>query len=377
MFQRLAALRQRWRVWCWRTVAETCGWLSTIEAKNYLRKNGRIAVLIDNATLGHGTTHEMAWIDTGTQSWGSMPIASGYSARVPIHSPNNETRTYREVTYLIGIAELARAGLIELVISAELYAERLRHPIGRFEGYGWDDLNIFHGIPLRSVDGYVLDLEDAKSRQLERLTASSEEPFNSIASLLPKKSNLDAWHIHTAHKHNLFCFLALDFHLAEDMERASGKIAALKLNSRSMLPSELGQALGLRPILSYMISYRGARWPVHPELHVPNETRTSPRRRKQTSITEETEREMGASIVQFRAKKVHGMRASHGHEAVKVQYEDYEGRTCELDMKLSDALYLLTLLKSAQLELDIPFPDDPRDPNARPIRPSERSGHSK
>lgn len=36
-----------------------------------------------------------------------------------------------------------------------------------------------------------------------------------------------------------------------------------------------------------------------------------------------------------------------------------------------DAMYLLSILKGMQLNLDIPFPDDPRDPNATPIRPSE------
>ena len=42
-------------------------------------------------------------------------------------------------------------------------------------------------------------------------------------------------------------------------------------------------------------------------------------------------------------------------------------------MNMGDALYLLSILKAMQLNLDIPFPDDPRDPNARPVRPSERS----
>ncbi|MBL4733551.1 MAG: hypothetical protein JKY82_13340 [Rhizobiaceae bacterium] len=34
-------------------------------------------------------------------------------------------------------------------------------------------------------------------------------------------------------------------------------------------------------------------------------------------------------------------------------------------------MYLLSILKGIQLSLDIPFPDDPRDPNATPIRPSD------
>ena len=53
-------------------------------------------------------------------------------------------------------------------------------------------------------------------------------------------------------------------------------------------------------------------------------------------------------------------------------HNDQSGRLCEITMKLGDALYLLSILKGIQLNLDIPFPDDPRDPNAVPVRPSDR-----
>jgi hypothetical protein len=35
---------------------------------------------------------------------------------------------------------------------------------------------------------------------------------------------------------------------------------------------------------------------------------------------------------------------------------------------VDDALHLLSILKAMQLNLDIPFPDDLRDPDARPVR---------
>lgn len=366
------ALKQ-FRVWRWRAVAEGCIWLSTIEAKSYLRRNGPITVLVDNSALGHGTTHESVRVDTGTKMWGGrVPIETGYSARVPIHSKDNDGQTYREVTYLIGIAELARAGLIKLVTSAELQAERIRHPIGRFSGYGWDDLNVFEGIQMPSIDGHVLDLKDAKGRQLGRLKASTEEPFTALASLLPASDSLDAWHIHTAHKHRLFGFLTCDFDIIDKMKRLGRKVEALNLHSRPILPSELGAAIGLRPIPSYMISYRGARWAVHPELHVPNQKRSSPGRRKMKVTSEQEGVTVADEITRQAAKEIRGALLSNGHEAIKVQFEDQNGQLCEIAIKLGDAMYLLSLLKSIQLNLDIPFPDDPRDPDAIPVRPSER-----
>ena len=73
-----------------------------------------------------------------------------------------------------------------------------------------------------------------------------------------------------------------------------------------------------------------------------------------------------------RVKRMRGAQITHSMEAVNIQYDDEYDRIHELTMRLDDALYLLSILKAMQLNLDIPFPDDPRDPDARPVRPSER-----
>lgn len=69
-----------------------------------------------------------------------------------------------------------------------------------------------------------------------------------------------------------------------------------------------------------------------------------------------------------------GASINYGYQAVGIQYKDKSGQLHQLNMPMGDAMYLLSILKATQLNLDIPFPDDPRDPNAPPIRPSER-GH--
>jgi|Kansoi200Nextera_1026148.scaffolds.fasta_scaffold46312_1 hypothetical protein len=41
-----------------------------------------------------------------------------------------------------------------------------RQPIGRYAGYGYFDLSLFHGLDMPSVDGVVVDLLPRKEAQL-------------------------------------------------------------------------------------------------------------------------------------------------------------------------------------------------------------------
>lgn len=365
MIRLLPALRRKAnaiRLYCWRAAAEFYVALCVYAAKQHLRKHGPITVLIDNSALGHGITHESAWIDTGTTMWGNVPVPTGYSARIPVHAVDISDRVYREVRYLVGIAELARAGLIKLMTSAELHAEVTRQPIGRFRGYRIDDLNIFDDLAIASVDGYHLDLVAAKESQQCRIQARTDEPFAAIARLLPQKSNLDAWHLHTAHVHKAFCFLTMDFRLKNTVSSLSRNNAFPALQTKLMLPSDLGAAIGLRPIDTFLISYRKAIWAVHPEMNLPGSRRQrSPSR---SAINEQKgvqpNMEEGTGIIQLpRVKKMQGAQITHSMEAVNIQYEDEQGRTHELTMQLGDALYLLSILKAMQLDLNIPFPELP------------------
>lgn len=363
------------RLYCWKAAAEVYVAASVYAAKQYLRKHGAITVLIDNSALGHGITHESAWIDTGISMWGDIPVPTGYSARIPVHPADSSDRIYAEIRYLVGIAELARAGLINLVTSAELHAEVTRQPLGRFRGYRIGDLNVFDNLAIPSVDGYHLDLVAAKESQQRRIRARTDEPFAAIARLLPEKSNLDAWHLHTAHVHKAFCFLTMDFRLKNAVSTLSRNNSFPALDTKLMLPSDLAAAIGLRPIDTFLISYRKAIWAVHPEMNLPGSRRQpSPRRNcinDRKGVQPNMEESTGINQLP-RVKRMRGAQITHGMEAVNIQYDDEHGRIHELTMRLDDALYLLSILKAMQLNLDIPFPDDPRDPDARPVRPSER-----
>src|SRR5690606_8221462 len=144
---------------------------------------------------------------------------------------------------------------------------------------------------------------------------------------------------------------------------------------------ELAEAIQLRPIDTFAISYQNASWFVRPELHTPDNKRTSPRQGTvhfnppEQPYMPKPEPDKTKSTVNIlpTVSEMMGAGISYGHKAVGIQYKGKSGQWHQLDMTLGDAMYLLSILKGIQLNLDIPFPDDPRDPNAKPIRPSEKA----
>jgi hypothetical protein len=88
-------------------------------------------ILIDNTVVGHAVTHETGWIDTGRKMWGGkIPIDTGFSARIPVHSETDNSDAARSVRFLPAIASLAHQGVVTLFTSPELGDEQMTQPIG-------------------------------------------------------------------------------------------------------------------------------------------------------------------------------------------------------------------------------------------------------
>lgn len=47
-------------------------------------------------------------------------------------------------------------------------------------------------------------------------------------------------------------------------------------------------------------------------------------------------------------------------DMMQIQYTDHSGSWHQIDMNMGDAMYLLCLLRSIQLDCGIDLPDDPR-----------------
>jgi hypothetical protein len=259
-----------------RMLARSLPPMATFQARLALRKTGPLRILVDNTVLGHAITHETGWISTGTKLWGGqVPVETGYTARIPVHSPSNDKRVYREVRYLAGIAHLARQQNLQLCTSAELAAERFRQPMGRFRGYGSADFNVFQGVEMESVDGIHLDLVEPKTRQRQRIAACDDPLLKAILAELPAKMSQDAYHIFTAEKFGLYGFLHIDFGLAEQIKQKKGKPPFSMLRTRILLPSELGKSINLVPFDPHGLPLAGDDdfFPTHADMHFPEQRR--------------------------------------------------------------------------------------------------------
>jgi hypothetical protein len=277
---RMHRLREQLR---FRYVPRLANWLiraSTFKAKNKLRATGKIGLLLDNSVLAHGITHDTAWIPTGTVKWGPRNIDTGYAARIPVHAPDDQSRDYQNIRYLPGIASLARQGFISLKTSAELVDERFRQPSGRFAGYGYYDYDVFGDINIETVDG-LAEMSmgpshwrgpSVKEQQQARLNSKADPIYMALVQQLGLKNNQDAWHIWTAEKYGLFCFLTMDYRLCRTVASRLSAEPLRSIRTRIMTPLEFGLQFELLPVHTNVLSYTNASFPVRPDLSWPQGT---------------------------------------------------------------------------------------------------------
>lgn len=262
--------------------------LSTLRARARLSRIGPLSILVDNAVLFHAVTHETAWVSTGTTKWGPNDVETGYAARIPVRRKDGTSREYSNVSFLAGIAHLARHGRLSLFTSGELDVERFKQPAGRFSGYGIFDYNLFAGIDMKRADGVPdmvfgprwMNLPSLAEQQRERLERSSNPLYLALVKQLGPKNNQDAWHIHTAEKHGMFCFLTMDFKLCKIVEARQHQELIRSLRTKVMTPLQLGKYLRLFPVDPRFLSYTNASYPVRADLHWPDGERRRPPRRR-------------------------------------------------------------------------------------------------
>lgn len=261
-------------------VAERLVHFSTWQARRRLSENQPLGVLVDNTVLGLAVTHETAWISTGVSLWGGkVPVETGYSARIPVYSANNLSENYEHVTYLAGIAHLAKLGRLRLCTSAELRDERWRQPGGRFTGYGYFDHSLFGNLKIECIDrltgSWVLAPGGIplKEQQLKRINSSADPLFRVLLNRLGERQSLDAWHIRTAEVHGLYCFLTADLKLRRSVERWKDYEPFKSMSTKVLTPSEFGKAFGMLPTPPHFQSYTNASFIVRSDLHMPGERR--------------------------------------------------------------------------------------------------------
>lgn len=256
------------------------------QASKRLRATGVLRLLVDNTVLAHSVTHETAWIDTGKAQWGEIEVDTGYMARPPVHSDQDDRDAAQSVRYLPGIADLARKGLIVLAASDELKDEQFSHPPGRFSGYGYYDFSLLSGVPLETIhdaDYTVVfssapGFPDEKEQRRKRLDAKQDPLFTQLAKALGPSNSQDAWHITVAERNDCYCFLTMDFRLVRNVMAQSKNPAIQSLRTKVLTPEEFGRRFLIVPIPPRLYSYHEASFPVEHGANWPDSIRQKKRK---------------------------------------------------------------------------------------------------
>jgi hypothetical protein len=290
--QGIASIARRARTYAlYNYLPKTVDWavrLATLPARKRIAEAGASRVLIDNTVLAHAVTHETCWINTGRKMWGgSIPIDTGFAARIPVHSEDDQSDAARSVRFLPAIASLAREDMIALFTSAELIDERMTQPAGRFSGYGYYDYSLFSGVKMERLPdpGYSmfigpagLGIPSLAEQRRERLADKTDPLFRKLRDVLGPSNSQDAWHIASAENHVCFCFLTMDFRLLRAVDAQRNNAAVSSLKTRLLSPEQLGRLLGLRPVSPRLYSYHRASYPVRSDLNWPASQRRKNRR---------------------------------------------------------------------------------------------------
>lgn len=256
--------------------------LSIHKASKKLRDKNVKLLLIDNTVLGHGVTHETAWIDTGKGTWGNADVNTGYMARIPVYSDDDDCEAARSVRYLPGIINLVRRKIISLAQSKELKDEQLTQPVGRFKGYGYFDYSLFKDLEFVSIEDpdYTIVIgssyfstPDLTEQRKTRLNSKKDHLYKSLVSVLGPKNSQDAWHIATSEHNDCYCFLTMDFRLIRNVRAQSENQVIKSLRTKILTPEEFGREFGIIPMHTRLFSYNDAEMFVKHDVNWPDSER--------------------------------------------------------------------------------------------------------
>lgn len=253
------------------------------------RLSGRLQkILVDNSVLAHrcvsftgdsGRTGHLVQERSYTEDY--------FKSDEPGWRHFKNLRFWEDRKYFYGISDLAISGFVLLFDSYELAIERVTQPLGRFtemrsiytedvfESVEFQTLNP-HGEMLRISPEAAIKAQEEWNRRGRGLALDSTQRIpkwlapdiyethgstnDRIAgygdSLYPalldvlggRKFSKDAWHIVTAERHGLDCFMTMDYKLIDRLGQLRKKEPVRSLAVKVLTPSQWGGQQGVRPI---------------------------------------------------------------------------------------------------------------------------------
>jgi hypothetical protein len=206
--------RERFEQWAARNIVR----LAAVPGTLRLKRDKPLRVLIDNSVLRLGLTHTNAWISTGTKLWGgSIPVETGYRARVARSYPPSQAALYeQEVPFFAPLAHLAGLNYIRLFTSKHLQIERFRQPSYNRFRYGlnvWTKvhLGLLPSIPSSNAISYdIMAGWSNANAQAKILLREADPGFLDLIRHVDQKHILDFYHLWAAKHGNCPVFLTCD-----------------------------------------------------------------------------------------------------------------------------------------------------------------------
>ncbi len=243
-------------------------------SRKRLNRDKPLKILVDNSVIGHNAYLFRNPVYRETLEWprGKVNELERLSVVPRYRKPDNDV-IEENLRFIPSLIYLVIKGFIEFYSSNALIAERLGHPIGRYGGGlgGPFDYHLFShsDIEIKRFEeddswewqdglmGHWMDSFDPppEPRQMTRLKnwlakkRKNDSVFDELVDCLGKKNIQDIWHIYRANEYGMDFFLTMDAKLIKNVRSQRGNSSIKSLNVKVVLPKELGEEIGVAPLL--------------------------------------------------------------------------------------------------------------------------------
>ena len=198
-----------------------------------------LKVLLDTSVLSHAVRLHRS-LEARTVTWGGRE----HECLAPVlrEKPPTDSWLQEQINASSRIADLAKSGLVELFVSAELEFELWPGPPDALRR---TELSLLEGVTLqrapdplpygRIVASHADRRGDAEERWLGFLAGIVDERFTKLRSCLGGNKDTDAFHLLTAERARLDVFLTNDKHLINAVRHSMELDTPVRVQS----PSEL------------------------------------------------------------------------------------------------------------------------------------------
>lgn len=214
-----------------------------------------IKILIDNSILHHANCIK-GQADSSTAPWGQTTVETlDYSQSIKIL---NSKKLESPENYIAAIANEIQKKSIQAYTSDALCIERLFKKHSKFGNTRFADNSLMNNLKIEKITTLTCTKFQVDKNLIQRfrdfLNSYQDNDYIQIKNFLSKKSNQDAWHIHSVLNHQLDYFLTGDSKLIRQIKSIQDENIKSKLLKIVKTPKALCEELQI-PIVDDLTSH--------------------------------------------------------------------------------------------------------------------------